>query len=174
MHCLLNNRKGSLSSTYKKNSEANNKVYDLIQRTVAALDHLAEAYETFEDTCGMLFASEEDAADTLDAAQRQQDDALEALEECRKNMDSAYREFSNYRALHEAACFDVKETGRRHSELERKAEETHTRTFLQREEFVEPQVTTWKLRGTQQRCGVSGHSRQSDGQRNSRTYVWRP
>ena len=94
LHC----RKGSLSSPYKKNSEANNKVYDLNQRTVAALDRLAEVYETFEDTWDivvkesaagdMLFASEEDAADKLDAAQ-QQDDALEALEECRKNMDIA-------------------------------------------------------------------------------------
>ena len=114
---------------YKKNSGANNKVYDLKQRTVAALDHLAEVYETFEDTWGivvqesaagdMFFAAEEDAADKLDAAERQQDGALEALEECRKNMDSAYREFSNYRALHEA-WFDVKETGRRHSELKKK------------------------------------------------------
>ena len=34
----------------------------------------------------LFFASEEDAADKLDAAQRQQDDAVEALEECRKNM----------------------------------------------------------------------------------------
>ena len=41
-------------------------------------------------------------------------------------------EFSNYRALHEAAAwFDVKETGRRHSELKRSAE-AHTRTLLQR------------------------------------------
>ena len=66
---LLNNRKGSLSSTYKKNSEANNKVYDLNQRTLAAWDHLAEVNETFEDTWDivvqesaagdMCFASEE-------------------------------------------------------------------------------------------------------------------
>ena len=72
------------------------------------MDRLAEVYETFEDTWDivvkesaagdMLFASEEDAADELDAAQ-QQEDALEALEECRKNMESAYREFSNYPAL---------------------------------------------------------------------------
>ena len=47
-------------------------------------------------------------------------------------MDSAFREISNCRALHEAAWFDVKEAGRRHSEL-KKNEEAHTRTFLQRE-----------------------------------------
>ena len=142
LHRLLNNRKGSLSSTNKKNSEANNKVYCLNQGTVAALDPLAEVYETFEDTwdivlqeCAagdMFIASEEDAAAKLGEAQRQQDDALEALEECRKNMDSAHREFSNYRALHEAAWFDVKETGRRHSEL-RKWEDAHKKTFLQRD-----------------------------------------
>ena len=83
-----------------KNSEANNKVYDLNQRTATALDRLAEVYEKFEDTWeivvkesaagDMLFASEEDAADKLGAAQ-QQDDALEALEECPKNMDSAHK-----------------------------------------------------------------------------------
>ena len=71
--------------------------------------------------------------DMLFAAQQQQDQALEALEESFKNMDSAYREFSKYRALYVAAWLDVKEMGRRHSELKVKAEEAHTRTFLQRE-----------------------------------------
>ena len=56
----------------------NNKVCDLNQRTVAALDRLAEVYETFEDTWDivekesaegdMLCASEEDAVDKLEAA----------------------------------------------------------------------------------------------------------
>ena len=73
------------------------------------------------------------AAAELGEAQRQQDQALEALEECRKNMDSAYIEFSNYQALHEAAWFDVKETGRTHSELKRKAEEAHTKPSVQRD-----------------------------------------
>ena len=48
-------------------------------------------------------------------------------------MDSAYIEFSNFRTLHEAAWFDVKETGRTHSELEKKAEEAHTKTSVQRD-----------------------------------------
>ena len=52
LHRLANNRKGSLSSACKKNSEANNKVYDLKQRTVAALDRLAEVYETFRGHVG--------------------------------------------------------------------------------------------------------------------------
>ena len=54
-------------------------------------------------------------------------------QDCRKNMDSAFREFRNCRALLEAAWFDVKEADRRHSELKRKAEEAQTRTFLRRE-----------------------------------------
>ena len=78
---VLDSREGNFSSTYKKNSEANNKVYDKNHRTVATLDRLAKVYETFEDTWDimvegdMLFASEEDAADKLDAAQQQQDNA---------------------------------------------------------------------------------------------------
>ena len=39
---LLNHRKGSLSSTYKKNAEANTRAYDLNQKTMQALDTLAE------------------------------------------------------------------------------------------------------------------------------------
>ena len=118
-------------------------MYDLNQRTVAALDRLAEVYETFEDTWDivvmesaqgdMLFASEEDAVHKLEGARQHQDRTLQVLEECHKSTDGAFKEFSNCRALHEAAWFDVKEVGRRHSELKRKAEEAHTRTFLQRE-----------------------------------------
>ena len=80
----------------------------------------------------MLFASEQDAVDKLEAARQHQDGALEVLDDCRKNMDGVFREFSNCRALHEA-WFDAKEAGRRHSEPKRKAEEAHTRTCLQRE-----------------------------------------
>ena len=90
LHRLLNNRKGSLSSTYKKNTEANNKVYDLNQRTVAALDRLAEVYETFEDTWDVVvkesaagdlkIASEEDAVDKLEAARQHQHHTLEVRE----------------------------------------------------------------------------------------------
>ena len=102
------------------------------------MDRLAEVYETFEDTWDivvkepaegdMLFASEEDAVDKLEAARQH----LQVLEDCRKSMESALREFSNRNTLHEAAWSDVKEAGRRHSEPKRK-EEAHTRTFLQRE-----------------------------------------
>ena len=47
---LLNHRKGSLSATKKKNSEANTRAYDFNQKTMQALDTLAEEYEAFEVT----------------------------------------------------------------------------------------------------------------------------
>ena len=45
LHRLLNNRKESLSSTYKKNTEANTKVYDLNKKTMQAVDVLADHEE---------------------------------------------------------------------------------------------------------------------------------
>ena len=48
LHCLLNSRIGSLSATYKKNAEANDKAYDLNQKTIQALDALAADYIVFE------------------------------------------------------------------------------------------------------------------------------
>ena len=89
LHRLLNNRKGSLSSTYKKNTEANTKVYDLNQKTMQALDALAEEYEIFEETMkkgtheteegDMLFAVAY-AMEELDKAQKDQDRLQDELE----------------------------------------------------------------------------------------------
>ena len=50
LHRLLNNRKGCLSATCKKNAEANDRPYDMNQKTIQALDTLAEEYSTFEVT----------------------------------------------------------------------------------------------------------------------------
>ena len=46
---LLNNRKGSLSAT-NKNAEANDRAYDMKQKTIQALYTLAEEYSTLEAT----------------------------------------------------------------------------------------------------------------------------
>ena len=46
----MNSRKGSLSATHKKNAEANDRAYDMNQKTIQALDTLAEEYGTFEAT----------------------------------------------------------------------------------------------------------------------------
>ena len=50
LHRLLNSRKGSLSATFKKNAEANDRAYDLDQKTIQALDALAVEYAAFETT----------------------------------------------------------------------------------------------------------------------------
>ena len=50
LHRPLNNRKESISATYKKNTEANTKVYDLNQKTMQAVDVLAEDYEISQET----------------------------------------------------------------------------------------------------------------------------
>ena len=49
LHRLLNNRKGSLSATKKKNAGANDSC-DMNQKTIQALDTLAEEYGVFEAT----------------------------------------------------------------------------------------------------------------------------
>ena len=54
----------------KKNSEANNRAYDLNQKkTMAALDRLAEVFKTFEDT--WAFVEKESAEGDLLLADRQ-------------------------------------------------------------------------------------------------------
>ena len=44
---VLSGRKGSLSATYKKNTETNTEVYDLSQKTMQALDRMASEDATF-------------------------------------------------------------------------------------------------------------------------------
>ena len=74
LHRLLNSRKGSLSATFKKNAEANDRAYDLDQKTIQALDALAVEYGAFETTTTNV-TSEHEAGDVLHAA------ALEVPEE---------------------------------------------------------------------------------------------
>ena len=132
LHRPLNNREESLSATYKKNTEANTKVYDLNQKTMQAVDVLAEDYEILQDTMknvtyeteegDMLFAVPCEAMKELDKAQKRQDrsqDEMEATLEsmdiasrdftnCWAHLNGAFREVSNCRALHEAACAELK------------------------------------------------------------------
>ena len=49
--------------------------------------------------------------------------------------DSAFREFNNFRALHEAAWVDLQESIQRHTELKRKADDAHERTLSNWERF---------------------------------------
>ena len=67
LHRLLNSRKGSLSATYKKNAEANDKAYDLNQKTIQVLDALAADHIAFEATMANV-TSEHEAGDAIHAA----------------------------------------------------------------------------------------------------------
>ena len=80
---LLNNRKGSLSATYKKTAEANDRAYDMNQRTIRALEALAEEYTSVEvsmkkvtsehEEGDVLYATVTEATDELEPAQKDQD-----------------------------------------------------------------------------------------------------
>ena len=87
VHHRLNNRKGSSSSTYKKNTEANTKVYDLNQKTMQSLDVLAEEYEIFEETMKKVTHELEE----LDKAQKDQDRLQDEVEATRESMDDAFK-----------------------------------------------------------------------------------
>ena len=54
LHRLLNNPKGSFSTTNKKNVEVNDRAYDMNQKTIQALDTLAEECGVFEATMKLV------------------------------------------------------------------------------------------------------------------------
>ena len=66
-HRLLISRKGSLSAAYKKNAEANDKAYDLNQKTIQALDSLAADYIAVEATMENV-TGEHEAGDAIHTA----------------------------------------------------------------------------------------------------------
>ena len=82
LHRLLNNRIGSLSAIYKKNAEANDRAFNMNQKTTQALDTLAEEYGTFEASVkkvtfehaegDVLHAVASEVADELDRVQKLQ------------------------------------------------------------------------------------------------------
>ena len=74
LHRLLNNRKGSLSATHRKNAKANDRAYDMNQKIIQALDTLAEEFSaseapmkkvTFEHEEEIFFAVASEVADEL-------------------------------------------------------------------------------------------------------------
>ena len=102
-----------------------------------AVDVLAEDYEIFEETMktvtyeteegDMLFAVAYEAMEELDKAQKHQHRSQDEMEATRESMDivsrdftncwahlnGAFREVSNCRALHEAACAELKKACQR-------------------------------------------------------------
>ena len=124
---LLNNREGSLSATYKKNTEANTRAYDLNQKTMQALDTSAEEYEIFAETMrkvtfeteegDMLCAVASEVGEELERVLKDQDRLHDELEFTCEDMVTASKEFTNCWALHnpawalhKAACANVNNT----------------------------------------------------------------
>ena len=109
---MLNSRKGSLSATHKKNAEANDKAYDLDQKTIQALDALAADYFAFEATLANV-TSEHEAGDVthtaaaetageLERVQKDQGRLQDDLDCSCGDLAAATREFSDCWAAHEA------------------------------------------------------------------------
>ena len=112
LHRLLNSRKGSLSATYKKNAEANDKAFDLNQKTIQALDALAEDYVAFEATMASV-TSEHEAGDAIHAMAAETSGELERVQKDQGRLQddldcscddlaAATRGFSDCWAAHEA------------------------------------------------------------------------
>ena len=157
LHRLLNNRKGSLSATYKKNAAANDRAYDMIQKTIQASDALAEGCGVFEATMKKVTSEHEEGdvlcavatevTDELDQAQTDQDrlqDTWPTLPGnypivglCKKQhlqkTSSSCREICNRRATHDAICFESRKAWQRTYYLKRKASEAQDNVFSHRE-----------------------------------------
>ena len=136
---LFSNRKESLSSMYKKNADANTKAYVFKQKTMQALDALAEEYEIFEKTMkkvtyeteegDMLFAIAYEAMEELDKAQKDRT-------VCRTRWRPRVNHGSRLQGLHQRrveTCNDLKKACQRTAELKCKATDAHEKTRSHRE-----------------------------------------
>ena len=159
LHRLLNIRKGSLGATYKKNAEANDRAFDLNQKTFQALDALAEEYSAFEVTIAkvtseheagdVLYAVASEVADELERTQKDQDRVQDELDSSCEDLGAARREFSNCwaheatsaklcsafrevcnrRATHEVICVEARKAWQRTYDVKRKASEAQENLF---------------------------------------------
>ena len=114
LHRLLNNRQGSLDAPYKKKAEANDRAYDMNQKTTQASDALAEEYTAFEASMkkvtfeheeeDVLFAAATEVTGELERAQEDQDRLQDELASSCEDMATAAREFSNCWAARSSNC----------------------------------------------------------------------
>ena len=179
---VIDRRKSSLSSTYKKKSEASIKVYDLNQHTIAALDRLADAYETFEDTWAfvekesaegdLLLAEEEEAIDQFEAARQHQAPILDELEKLSWKPTQRLQGIQQLPSSSDAAWADLKDVSLRASELKRKAHDAHERSQFHRELSTCNKRSHDGRGGTQQQLLLLGHSCQGHGRGHPRAHVW--
>ena len=157
---VLSSRKGSLSATYNKNTEANTKVFDLNQKTIQALDRLAGVYATFEDAWANLGSenSEVDtfmpkrtgAMDELAKAQPHQARCQDEVFCSCESLNIAFRKVNNCGALHGAACDDLADAGTKTIDLKRKADDAHDRTGSHKERCWRATRTRVGRGGTEQ------------------------
>ena len=98
---LLNNRKGSLSATYKENAEANTRAYDFEETMKKVTLDIEEGH--------MLYAVAYEVAEELDRPQKDQDSLQDELEFTCEGVVTASMEFINCWALHNAGCANVSE-----------------------------------------------------------------
>ena len=156
---MLNNRKSSLSATYKKNAEANDRAYDMNQKTIQASDALAEEYSAFEASMKKV-TSEHEEGDVLHARATEVTDELERApkgpgpsarrtglilrrhgQRCQgilqllgcarssKCKNKQRRETCNRRATREATCVEARKAWQRTYDFERKASEAQENVF---------------------------------------------
>ena len=147
---MLNSRKGSLNTTYMRNAEANDKAYDLNQKSVLALDALEKEYVDFEVTnvaheqeagdamhVETLAVAEElertlkeqsrlqddldSSSDVLTAGTKEFADCWAAHEVTAVKLCHAFREVSNRRAVHDEVSVAAKQALQRTLEVKRKS-----------------------------------------------------
>ena len=135
---VLSNKKGSLSVTFEKNSEANNKVYDLNENTMLALDRLEAAYLSFEGTWAKmeleiaegdaLFAASQEVLDELAKAQPYKDCPRDELKSSCDSHDMALMalkentsKVDDTREVFDIACRGLEDARKKNIELTSKA-----------------------------------------------------
>ena len=109
LHRRLNNRKGSLSATNRKNAEANVRAYDMNLKTIQASDALPDKYSAFDASMKKV-TSDHEEGDVLYAVATEVTDGLQRAQKAPNELDcscedvaTAARAFSNCWAAHEAA-----------------------------------------------------------------------
>ena len=158
LHRLLNNRKESLSATYKKNAKANDRAYDMNQQTIQALNTFAEEYGTFEATmkkvtlgtrgrrrivCSGLRGGAQKEPERLqdeldcsceDLATASREFSNRATQEAASaKLSSAFREVCHRRAANEAICVEARRAWQKTCDLKRKASEAHENLLSHKE-----------------------------------------
>ena len=106
--------KGAIRSRFKKKAEANDRAYDMNQKTTQASDALAEEYTAFEASMkkvtfeheeeDVLFAAATEVTGELERAPEDQDRLQDELASSCEDMATAAREFSNCWAARSSNC----------------------------------------------------------------------